>query len=182
MKRHLVLVIASMAILLSVADAHAQRKACIDACQDRVQRRVERIEREFGAGQRPSQKSQPARRTVRDYAQAGRRFEEKGRRYFGRTEQDYKQQVTIVTDKGTRFRIDYIKVERIGIENQRTVFRLREFKASQNAPLTPNQKRGFAELEKYGGRVVGRGKPGIPGGTRIPPTRVDQIRAKADRI
>jgi hypothetical protein len=39
--------------------------------------------------------------------------------------------------------------------------------------LTKNQKKGFLAIEKNGGTVVGKGKPGYPGGTQIPPTKVD---------
>ena len=34
------------------------------------------------------------------------------------------------------------------------------------------------EIEKSGATVVGRGKPGYPGGTQIPPTRVEVVRPK----
>jgi len=51
-----------------------------------------------------------------------------------------------------------------------------ECKSSETAPLTRNQKLGFPEIEKTGATVVGKGKPGFTGGTRIPPTRVDILR------
>jgi hypothetical protein len=53
---------------------------------------------------------------------------------------------------------------------------LDEGKASVTAPLTKNQTQVFPELERSGGVVVGRGKPGFEGGTIIPPTRVTIVR------
>ena len=75
-------------------------------------------------------------------------------------------QVTIKTPSGTRTRIDYIT--RDGL-----VLQCVECKASATAPLTKNQRAAFPEIRRSGGIVVGRGKPGVPGGTVIPPgTRV----------
>jgi len=55
---------------------------------------------------------------------------------------------------------------------------LYEVKSSQTAQLTKNQKKAFPQIEKSGGTVVGQGKPGFPGGTRIPPSKVKIIRPK----
>jgi len=44
------------------------------------------------------------------------------------------------------------------------------------APKTPNQTKGFPEIEQSGGTVVGAGKPGFPGGIIIHPTPVDIVR------
>jgi hypothetical protein len=51
-----------------------------------------------------------------------------------------------------------------------------EAKSSATAPLTPNQAKAFPEIEKTGATVKGAGKPGFPGGTQIPPTKVDIVR------
>ena len=48
----------------------------------------------------------------------------------------------------------------------------------QSAPLTPKQIKAFPEIQETGGRIVGAGKPGFPGGTQIPPTEV-QVRDPA---
>lgn len=53
---------------------------------------------------------------------------------------------------------------------------LGEAKSSPTAPLTPNQRKAFPEIAQSGGLVVGKGKPGFPGGTQIPPTQVEIIR------
>jgi hypothetical protein len=51
-----------------------------------------------------------------------------------------------------------------------------ECKSSATAPLTPNQEIAFPEIEEGGATIAGAGKPGFPGGTRIPPTKVEVVR------
>jgi len=46
-------------------------------------------------------------------------------------------------------------------------FIFEEYKSSLSAPLTKNQKVGFPELNKYGGKIVGKGKEEFIGGTKI---------------
>jgi hypothetical protein len=53
-----------------------------------------------------------------------------------------------------------------------------ECKSSATAQLTKNQTKAFPEIEKTGAVVMGQGKPGLPGGTRIPPTKVEIVRPK----
>jgi hypothetical protein len=53
---------------------------------------------------------------------------------------------------------------------------LTEAKSSQTARLTPNQAKAFPKIEQTGATVKGVGKPGFPGGTQIPPTKVDIVR------
>lgn len=77
------------------------------------------------------------------------------------------QQVTVKTRSGTRTRLDMIGRDADG--NVSCV----ECKASETAPLTRNQRQGFPEIEESGAVIVGKGKPGFPGGTEIPPTRVE---------
>ena len=72
-------------------------------------------------------------------------------------------EVTIKMPSGLRFRADYIgRMEEGGY----VIF---EFKASQKPRLSKNQREAFQELQTSAGIVVGRGKPGFEGGTRIPP-------------
>ena len=74
-------------------------------------------------------------------------------------------QVTIRTPSGTRTRVDFVTRDgaQIGCV---------ECKASATAPLTRNQAAAFPEIQQSGGVVVGKGKPGVPGGTIIPPGTV----------
>ena len=45
------------------------------------------------------------------------------------------------------------------------------------APDTNRQKEAFPKVEQYGARVVGAGKPDLPGGTWIPATKNDEAKA-----
>jgi len=79
-------------------------------------------------------------------------------------------QITIVTDSGVKTRVDIVT-----IDNDENISCI-ECKSSQTARLTRNQKAAFPEIGKSGGRVAGKGKPGLPGGTRIPPVKVQVVR------
>jgi len=57
---------------------------------------------------------------------------------------------------------------------------LQEAKSSATAPLTPNQAAAHPEIGQTGGTVVGQGKPGYPGGTQIPATKVQVVRPPQD--
>lgn len=102
--------------------------------------------------------------------QKGKAFEEASFDEFSKTKPEAAREVTVKTDSGVRTRIDMMGRDADG--NLSCV----ECKSSETAPLTRNQKVGFPEIEKTGATVVGKGKPGFTGGTRIPPTRVDIIR------
>ena len=78
-------------------------------------------------------------------------------------------QVTVKTASGVKTRLDYGTVDKGTIE-------CIECKASATAPLTANQALAFPEIAKTGAVVVGKGKPGLPGGTVIPPTTVKVVR------
>jgi hypothetical protein len=75
-------------------------------------------------------------------------------------------EITVRTASGVRTRIDWIAVDASG------QFICVECKASLTAPLTPNQEVAHPEIAISGGIVAGKGKPGVPGGTVIPPTVV----------
>jgi hypothetical protein len=81
-------------------------------------------------------------------------------------------ELTVKTASGTRTRLDFAARAKAGD----TSVKLTEAKSSATAPLTPNQKICFPEIETTGAVVVGKGKPGFPGGTVIPPTKVDIVR------
>ncbi|MCG9537532.1 VENN motif pre-toxin domain-containing protein, partial [Providencia huaxiensis] len=82
------------------------------------------------------------------------------------------REITIETNKGTKVRIDIMAKDENG--NIKCI----ECKSSQTAPFTKNQEKGFPELKAEGGTVVGKGKPGFEGGTKIPPTEVEVVRPK----
>jgi hypothetical protein len=103
---------------------------------------------------------------------AGAEFEDKAYGGFSEEMHESAQQVTIKTESGTKTRLDMI-----GRDSNGDIACV-ECKASDTAPLTRNQKQAFPELEQSGGVIVGKGKPGFPGDTVLPPTRVDILRPK----
>lgn len=74
-------------------------------------------------------------------------------------------QVVLEVPDGTIVRIDFIAKSR----NGRLV--LHEAKSSATAPLTPNQKVAFPQIEKYGAIVLEPAGP-LPAGTQLSPARI----------
>ena len=101
---------------------------------------------------------------------AGDAFEAKVMAEKQQTQTGVVQQVTVKTKSGTKTRIDLMGRDASGN------IVCTECKASATAPLTKNQKTAFPEIRQSGGIVVGKGKPGFPGGTKVPPTRVNIVR------
>ncbi|MEO6776812.1 MAG: FG-GAP-like repeat-containing protein [Kofleriaceae bacterium] len=77
-------------------------------------------------------------------------------------------EITVVTESGVRTRIDWM------YRDGNTLGCL-ECKSSETAPFTSNQKLAFPEIARTGAVIVGKGKPGFPGGAAIPPTTI-QVR------
>lgn len=101
---------------------------------------------------------------------AGEAFEKQVKDQLEKTDTDVAEQVTIKTKSGTKTRVDIVSKDKDGN------IKCTECKSSETAPLTKNQKQAFPEIEESGGTVVGKGKPEYPGGTEIPPTKVDVVR------
>lgn len=91
---------------------------------------------------------------------------------LSQTQPELGREVTIKTKNGARTRLDMLGRDADG------KLSCIECKLSDTAPLTKNQKVAFPEIEESGAIVVGKGKPGFPGGTEIPPTKVEIIRPK----
>lgn len=106
-------------------------------------------------------------------ANKGANFETKVIDATKKTQDNVQQQVTIKTNSGTKTKIDIV-----GKDPTTAKIKLTEAKSSATAPLTKNQAKAFPEIEQSGGTIVGKGKPGYPGGTKIPPTPVDVVRPK----
>ncbi|TXB59448.1 RHS repeat domain-containing protein [Phaeodactylibacter luteus] len=106
-------------------------------------------------------------------AKKGAQFEQKVLKKVSKTQSDVVEQITVKTKSGTRTRLDIV-----GKDKATGKVKLTEAKSSKKAPLTKNQKKAFPEIQKDGGTVVGKGKGNFPGGTKIPPTKVDIIRPK----
>jgi RHS repeat-associated protein len=81
------------------------------------------------------------------------------------------QELTLQTQSGVKTRIDIA-----GRDATTGAVQLTEAKSSQTAPLTKNQAAAFPEIQQTGATVVGKGKPGFPGGLQIPPTTVNVVR------
>jgi len=81
------------------------------------------------------------------------------------------QQITVETQSGVRTRLDFLTQDPVTGE-----IGCIECKASATARLTTNQTAAFPEIGQTGGKIVGAGKSGFPGGTQIPSTPVQIIR------
>lgn len=101
---------------------------------------------------------------------AGDAFEQQVLGQLQQVQSGVVQQVTVKTQSGVRTRIDLM-----GRDVNGNIV-CTECKASATAPLTRNQTAAFPEIQQSGAVVVGKGKPGFPGGTQIPPTKIDIIR------
>jgi hypothetical protein len=80
-------------------------------------------------------------------------------------------QVTVKTENGTTTRLDFVTRD-----PETGEMGCVECKASPSARFTPNQLSGFPEISKSGGTIVGKGKPGFPGGTKLPAKAVRVMR------
>jgi filamentous hemagglutinin len=104
-------------------------------------------------------------------AAKGKAFEAQVAEGLIETQQGVVSQLSVRTASGVATRIDFAA-------RDATAVRLTEAKSSATAPLTTNQRAAFPEIEKTGATVVGAGKPGFPGGSTIPPTRVEVVRPR----
>ncbi len=83
------------------------------------------------------------------------------------SQRDVVRQVTVKTKTGVKTVLDILGRDRCN------TCKITEAKSSAKAPLTGKQKLAFPEIAETGAVVVGKGKPGFPGGTVLPPTVVD---------
>jgi DnaJ-class molecular chaperone len=111
-----------------------------------------------------------AKSTLQANKAAGDAFEKRVKGQLQKTQSGVVEQVTLKTESGVKTRMDII-----GRDANGNIV-CTECKGSATAPLTPNQKIAFPEIQQSGATVAGRGKPGFPGGTKIPPTKVDIVR------
>ena len=102
----------------------------------------------------------------------GKAFEDQKERELRENTPEVGREVTAKTKSGVRTRFDML-----GRDTEGNISCI-ECKSSETAPLTRNQKLAYPEIEESGAIVVGKGKPGFPGGTVIPPTKVEIVRPK----
>lgn len=107
--------------------------------------------------------------TITDNAKKGKDFAKEKAEELKKKEDVVGEEITLETPEGTRTRMD-------AIGKTGDKYKLEEYKSSDTAKMTKNQEKAHPEIEKGGATVVGEGKPGIPGGTKIPPTPVDVVR------
>ena len=107
---------------------------------------------------------------IADNAKAGKAFEQQAVSAVKKEQTGVVEQLTVKAQSGTKVRLDAAGKDASGN------VALTEAKGSATAGLTKNQKKGFPEIQQGGATVVGKGRPGYPPGTQIPPTPVRVIR------
>jgi hypothetical protein len=103
-------------------------------------------------------------------AAQGKAFQEAVAAEKAVTDTNVVQNVTLKTESGVKTVMDVVSKDASG----KTA--LTEAKSSATAKLTPAQRAAHPEIAQTGATVAGKGKPGFPGGTKIPPTKVDVVR------
>jgi hypothetical protein len=124
---------------------------------------VSRTRIDFPNVKNPIDLREVKRRLLAANVKAGKEWEEIVRSELERSGLEFAEHVTIVTSNGHRTRVDFVTRDPKTGE-----IRLIEAKASQRAGLRRNQPIAHDDIFKSGGVIVGKGKPGFPGGTRIP--------------
>jgi filamentous hemagglutinin len=107
---------------------------------------------------------------VRQNAAIGKAWQDAVATDTGQSESNVQQNVMLRTQSGVKTQMDVVSTETSG------KIALREAKSSATARLTKNQTLAHPEIEKRGAVVIGAGKPGYPGGSVIPPTKVQVVR------
>ncbi|MGG6166259.1 hemagglutinin repeat-containing protein [Pantoea allii] len=129
----------------------------------------------FDGKTKASVESPNASNQIRNNYEQGKSFEDEMYNKYSKGQPESAREITIKTGSGTNVRVDIMT--RDGNGGLSCI----ECKSSSTAPLTQNQKIGYPDLEKNGGIIVGAGKPGFEGGTKIPPTQVIIIRPESKR-
>jgi len=131
--------------------------------------------RNTGGGVTSGRPSPSARRAeqLKINKAAGAEFESKTGAELQQPDVAVGAQVTVKTSGGTRYRADFVTGN-----PESALIECVECKAGPTARPTPNQVKAFREIEKSGATIVGKGKPGFPGGTKIPRHRVKIIRGR----
>ncbi len=121
-------------------------------------------ERKQKAGESPKDplKWKEASEKWSDLREQGQVFSDESFDKFSQQYDNAQREITIVTNEGTKVRVDAIATDEHG-----NVI-IEEYKSSESAPYTPNQSKGFPELKERGGSVVGEGKGDFTEGYHIP--------------
>ncbi|MFF2088872.1 hypothetical protein ACFVVF_00005, partial [Paenibacillus sp. NPDC058174] len=135
----------------------------------------EYCKRKYKAGETPKDplKWKEASEKWASLREQGEVFSDESFAKFSQKYENAQKEITIVTNDGTKIRVDAIATDAHG-----NVI-IQEYKSSGSAPFTPNQNKGFPELKNSGGSVVGEGKGDftegyvIPSGTGVQIVRPD---------
>jgi hypothetical protein len=89
----------------------------------------------------------------------------------------YARQITLVTASGRIYRVDFL------FWNPATgEYSGKEAKASDNATFSGSQREATEEIARTGARIAGVGKPGFPGGTYLPPFKIEIVRPQSEKF
>jgi len=126
-----------------------------------------------GGKRRPFSEAEKLRRAEQLEANKtkGRAWERDREAFYAKEGLECTTQITIKTLSGSRGRVDCLFYDR------NSKLRIKEFKASPYPYIRRRQREFFAELERFGGTVMGKGKDSFQGGTKVPKTKVE-IEAK----
>jgi hypothetical protein len=108
---------------------------------------------------------------------AGRAWENETERALNRLPVVIGKEITLRTDSGVTYRVDFLTLDPETGEYSGV-----EAKASETAALRTNQRDAIAEIARTGARIVGAGKPGFPGGTRLPPFTIRIVRPSSEKF
>ena len=113
---------------------------------------------------------------IRGLAAQGKAWEETLAAGLEATGYQVAREVTLKTPGAPPTRMDIVATK------PGAATRLVEAKSSATAPLTANQKAAHPKIATQGAVVQGKGKPGAPGGTQLPPTKVEVVRPKKENV
>jgi hypothetical protein len=131
-----------------------------------------------GRGQNPNKLTKQEQ--VQVNREVGDAFEEELVEFAKQTQDDVQTQVSVRPNTAEGPADFRVRLDSAGRNRTTRDLEPLEGKASETAPLTKNQKKGFPLIEEHGGKVVGKkGGDALPAGTEIPPgTKVRIVRPK----
>ena len=122
-----------------------------------------------------AEKQKTKSKQIQENKKKGEEFAQQKTDEFKETADNVESEITIKAKDGTRTRVDAI-----GEDKKTGEIVIQEYKSSESAPMTKNQKVAFPQIEESGGEVVGKGKGNYADGTQIPPTKIEIIRPEGD--
>jgi hypothetical protein len=116
----------------------------------------------------PAEELAARRRAQRKANKAsGAEFERNSAEKLAALKLEFAPQITVETPSRARTRLDFMARDPMTDK-----IMCIECKSSETAPIKPGQRRAFREILKDGATIVGKGKPGFPGGMKVSPNQV----------